>query len=257
LVYRPRLQVTGHVTDNLLGVVSVSCGNSAAIVSGTQFTCEMPVGEHGGHRIKVWSSDAAGNVALVRRRVVSGPPLAGGDAHTVAVIADINGDHNIDVVRTDFASGEVVIQLGNGDGTFQAETRVPVGAYPSSVAVADINRDGILDLVTTHYTAGEAAIQYGKADGNYVQGPRFRVGMWPSAVALADMDKDGKLDVITGHLHDGGLVRVHLARANGSFDAETTVEVGRAPQALAVGDVHGDGKQDIVVANYLSNDVSL
>lgn len=257
LVFKPRMHITGHVTDNLSGVATISCGDAAAIVSGTQFSCDMPVGSIGGHRIKIWSSDAAGNTAVVRRRVVSAPPLAGGDAHTVALTADINGDRNIDVVRTDFTSGEVVIQLGNGDGTFQAEKRVPVGPYPSSLALADINCDGILDLVRTHYTSGEAAIQYGQADGSYVRGPRFRVGMWPSAAAVADMDQDGKLDLITAHLHDGGLVRVHLARANGSFESETTVEVGKSPHALAVGDVFGDGKQDVVVANYLSNDVSL
>jgi hypothetical protein len=161
LVYRPRMHVTGHVTDNLSGIATIGCGDAAATVSGTQFSCDMPVGDTGGHRIKVWANDAAGNTAVVRRRVVSAPPLSGGDAHAVTVTADLNGGRHIDVVRTDFLAGDVVIRLGNGDGTFQPEKRLRVGPYPSSIALADINRDGILDLVTTHYASSEAAIQYG------------------------------------------------------------------------------------------------
>jgi hypothetical protein len=188
VVYTPAMHVTGHVTDNLSGVASVNCGDVAATLSGTQFSCDMPVGDTGGHRIKVWSSDAAGNVSVARRRVVSAPPLSGGDAHTVTLNVDINGDRHVDVVRTDFLAGEVLIRLGNGDGTFQAERHVAVGPYPSSVAVADINKDGIIDLITTHYTTGEASIKYGQPDGSYVPGPRVRVGMWPSAIAVADMN---------------------------------------------------------------------
>jgi len=56
------------------------------------------------------------------------------------VLADVNGDHNLDVV----SGGGNMLLLGNGDGTFQ--TPIALGAGGIGTAVGDLNGDGRPDL---------------------------------------------------------------------------------------------------------------
>jgi hypothetical protein len=48
--------------------------------------------------------------------------------------------------------------LGNGNGTFQAQQRFTVGAFPISVAVADVNGDSRLDVVTANNDSNDVSV---------------------------------------------------------------------------------------------------
>src|SRR5437899_10738955 len=41
-----------------------------------------------------------------------------------------------------FYSSDLSVQLGLGDGTFEAQVRVPTRSAPSSVSIGDFNQDG-------------------------------------------------------------------------------------------------------------------
>lgn len=74
-------------------------------------------------------------------------------------VGDFNGDGKLDLAIAESGSSSVIILLGKGDGTFQAEKlgngggifRVPKGRFatatmPMGVAVGDFNGNGKLDL---------------------------------------------------------------------------------------------------------------
>jgi hypothetical protein len=65
---------------------------------------------------------------------------------------DLDGDGHLDYVGTvvDADSGAAVrFAMGNGDGTFQAWTDLPMDAGVSEVVVGDVNNDGRPDLIAS------------------------------------------------------------------------------------------------------------
>src|SRR6266513_4901807 len=76
----------------------------------------------------------------------SGPPmLTGGEPNSIA-LGHFNGDGKVDlVVQNQFSANNIVIFLGNGDGTFAPFSSTNV-AKTGPMAVADFKGDGRLDL---------------------------------------------------------------------------------------------------------------
>ncbi len=89
------------------------------------------------------------------------------------VLADMNGDGNLDLVVLGSSPNgetmEVAIALGNGDGTFKAPNITSFAqAYLENdgLAVADVNGDGKLDVVTTSFVGYIASgVTLGNGDG--------------------------------------------------------------------------------------------
>jgi hypothetical protein len=74
------------------------------------------------------------------------------------VVADMNGDGIPDLVGQDYANGQIVVWIGNGDGTFSApHTYLPKfsdatkTALMSSILVGDFNHDGTMDVATLSF----------------------------------------------------------------------------------------------------------
>jgi len=107
------------------------------------------------------------------------------------VLTDFNGDGKPDLV---YLAPHPVIQLGQGDGTFQGQTPIPIQA-PSGgcglgpLVAGDFNGDGKLDLAMLN------CVVLGNGDGTF-QTPL----VYPAQVTLfplvaADFNNDGKLDL--------------------------------------------------------------
>jgi len=69
----------------------------------------------------------------------------------VLAVADFNGDGKTDLLEQGL--GTLVVQLGNGDGTFQAPISTASGASLSVVAAGDLNGDGKADVVGIYNNA--------------------------------------------------------------------------------------------------------
>lgn len=60
---------------------------------------------------------------------------------------DFNGDGKVDLVAGDLTNSDLVILLGNGDGSLKAPITYDVNPAPGYLLVNDFNRDGKLDRV--------------------------------------------------------------------------------------------------------------
>jgi len=167
-------------------------------------------------------------------------------------VADMNNDGKLDIISLDSQNNEVLVALGNGDGTFQNAVSFPAVNGPSNLVVGDFNFDGNLDVVTTNYTSGgngTISLFYGNGDGTLQGHMEFDVGRGPSALAAADFDCDGYLDLAVVNSVDSSVTVMHNT-SGGSFYIFSPIPTGPNPAAIAVGDFNRDGALDLAVANF-------
>ncbi len=127
------------------------------------------------------------------------PTLPAGFFPTAVVTGDFNGDGHIDWVVANGGDSNLWIYLGNGDGTAQIPTIVPLkGAAPTALAVADMNHDGKLDLVVGEADSLSVGVLLGNGDGTFGPELEFYVPGSPESLAVADFNGDGNLDVVVG-----------------------------------------------------------
>jgi hypothetical protein len=96
-------------------------------------------------------------------------------------VADVNLDGKLDIVgsRTGLESGQVVVWLGVGGGTFQAPIEVPAyNVAASSFAVGDLDGDGRPDIAEMHTVATDqsfVAFFHGNGDGTFAAAVDYAV----------------------------------------------------------------------------------
>lgn len=159
-------------------------------------------------------------------------------------IADVNGDGTLDLATANYASNNLSVLLGNGDGTFAAPKLLPVGTNPRLVAVVDLNGDGKLDLVGWLPSFPYLSLLFGNGSGSFSVPTNITIGQNPQDIAIADLNSDGKLDLATV---DNGAVSILLGNGNGSFSAPTKFAAGINPLRIGAIDVNSDSKLDLVV----------
>src|SRR3954451_13045813 len=186
----------------------------------------------------------------------------------VVLTGDLNGDGKVDAVAHDIRPGlsEIVVQLGRGDGTFNAVIRT--GMQANALALGDVNKDGRLDLIVhplDESRFGALAVMPGKGDGTFAAPVRIGTAttLAPTFGLTADVDGDGNLDVLVGNIGEASddAVLVYPGRGDGTFgDIVATLAMPGAaagPRGGAVADLNGDGKGDVVVANHDAHIVSV
>jgi hypothetical protein len=126
------------------------------------------------------------------------------------VLADLNGDGNLDIVAASFEAdhtsgdlygqGQVAVSLGKGDGGFATQIyRTGFGAQ--SLALGDLDRDGKIDIVTANISSYRAdvpntvSVLFGNGDGTFAPGVDFPAAA--VSLAVGDLDGDGRPDLAT------------------------------------------------------------
>ena len=188
----------------------------------------------------------------------------GNEPYAVAV-GDFNGDGKPDLVVPNVSATTVSILLGNGNGTFQAQSQYQAGYSPIAVGVGDLNGDGKLDLAVVNNgndsngQPGTVTILLGNGDGSFTTGKTFGTGNGPDSVAMGDFNGDGRLDLALSNYNigRGNSVAVLLGKGDGTFRKYVSYQTGSAPESVATADLNGDGMLDLVTANELADTVSV
>jgi hypothetical protein len=221
------------------------------------------------------------------------------DTPAFVALGDFNGDGNLDVASgnevnltcniggANCVGGNVLLFLGNGDGTFQTPVKSSVDFSPLYFATGDFNRDGKADLAIVGLKAFKSqpelpavqqrviSVVLGNGDGTF--GAPIGVAALPASVfgchgaaaasnlVAADLNGDTKLDLILAvsdlfsacQGSPSSAVWSFLGNGDGTFQSAQPFSLTTQPYWLAVGDFSQDKLPDFTVSNPSSNNVSV
>src|SRR6202011_3565637 len=178
---------------------------------------------------------------------------------------DFNNDGKVDVAVAIAGTNQVIVFLGNGDGTLQAPKTSTIAFTSgeifgiSSASAADFNGDGKLDLAANASSTSSAAmfILQGDGTGGFVATPHVALIGNALQTVVGDFDADGKADLATTtHTADGAgyltSTTVHVLYGNGAFgftDTTPYTDIVASPFGtpfyIGAGDLNSDGITDI------------
>ena len=193
---------------------------------------------------------------------------AAGNSPAFVATADLRGTSMNDLIVANSADNTVSVLLGNGDGTFGAQTTFPTGTTPVWIAsgqfnngAAAANSDNILDLAVANKAANTVSILLGKGDGTFQPKVDIPTGRGPVSVIATDfhdLSGTGFLDLAVANQDDNS-ISVFQGNGDGTFQAPALIQLptGFSPAALAATDLNGDGHADLVVADQGHNTISV
>ena len=173
------------------------------------------------------------------------------------VVADFNGDGNLDIAIANRSSNDISVLLGKGNGTFQTQVKYSTGGTePIAIAAADFNGDGKPDLVVANFSSNNVSVLMNTGTGTFSAAVKYNVGHAPSDVAAADLSGDSIADLAITNSTDN-TVTILLNNGAGTFSASGTYATGVSPSSVAIADLDGNGSNDLAVTNQGGNDVSV
>jgi hypothetical protein len=175
-------------------------------------------------------------------------------------VADVNGDGIPDLLVAS-QTGDVLILMGKGDGTFRpsfsvhAERNLALASFTGS--------DGSLYFVSGNQAQNRVSVQDAAGTTTFTAGVANGLD-GPSAVAVADLNGDGLPDLVVANSSSNQLL-VFLGTGSGQFaPTPLAFPVGTNPAGITVANlitahpgIPGDGIPDVVVANEGSNTLSV
>jgi len=189
---------------------------------------------------------------------VFGPPtfFEGGAAGEWALAAaDMNEDGILDLVIGARSAGQVLVNTGNGDGTFSfASSQLADGAVWMLVC-GDVDGNGTEDVAVVNSTSNRAAILRGNGAGQLLPPERYATDPFCLATDLGDLDGDGDLDwIISSFSGDWWLYRND---GGGTFGFLREFDAPLAASCCLLPDIDNDGDLDLALVDELADVVIL
>ena len=189
---------------------------------------------------KVWLND--GNGVFTD----SGQSLGMGPSFSV-VLADVDGDGDLDAFVANSANQANKVWLNDGSGVFTDSGQSLGTADSTSVDLGDVDGDGDLDAFVANHGSQPNKVWLNDGNGVFTDSGQSLGSGWSYEVEFGDIDGDGDLDAFVANT--GQANTVWLNDGNGVF-TDSGQSLGTANSiSVDLADVDGDGDLDAFVAN--------
>jgi hypothetical protein len=179
---------------------------------------------------------------------------------TAMAVGDFNNDHQLDTVIVNMENGNMVVLLGNGDGTFRVQKSVSTGgtSYPTGVVAGYLDKDNLLDLAIVNSGNDRILVYTGYGNGTFRSQKSLQPGggSQPNGVALGDFNHDNNTDIVSANWGTNK-VSVFLGYGNSSFRSQMSFSTGNAPNWVNVADFNRDNHLDVAVLNMNDNTIGI
>ncbi len=185
----------------------------------------------------------------------------GGNGEYALTAADMNEDFILDLIVGARASSTMVVNRGNGDGTFTfaSSQSSPGGTW--MINFGDVNLDGHEDIATANSNNNTGSILLGDGLGNLQAPTTVSTDGFPLATDLGDIDGDGDLDWMTSSFFgDWMLFLNNGGQQGGQVGTFTFDQEFNAPQAASCSlfmDIDNDGDLDLALIDELADQVHI
>ncbi len=238
------------------------CGDYAGNVVGSKWRCSPPP-----YYDCYGDRDCEGGDICVGGECVEGPPIALpscvprqvdvvqwnlSNAPSAFVLADLDGDLDLDLAAAEPASGSIEIALNDGAGNFVlagAFGVAPGATGELALAAGDIDKDGDLDLVVTRREVDGVLNLLFNDGAVFTAGPPQFIAEQPVQVFMADINGDGALDVLSVN-EVWPHITVQIGDGAGQLSAKQSGIDGVLAGRAQVADINLDGVADLLAPSF-------
>lgn len=167
-------------------------------------------------------------------------------AVTAVAVGDFDNDGRADlaIVNANVTENNVIVLLGNGDGTFKRPLNYTVGPGATAVIAGDFNGDGRTDLAVVCSGDNNVYVLNGNGIGAFNNGGIYPVASSPSTIAAGDFTGNGVADLVVTTSNG---ISVLIGTLGGGFLPSVFYPTGLS-SGVAVGDFNADGLADLAIS---------
>jgi type II secretory pathway component GspD/PulD (secretin) len=190
-----------------------------------------------------------------------GSPFATGHHPSAALVADFNGDGNLDIAVANQADNSITLLQGDGAGNFKPFPNspfiLPNGEQgPVAMVTAAFRNNGKPDLAVLNQLTNNISILLSSGDsaftGKFTEALKspVAVGNKPVSLAAGDLNRDGLPDLAIVNQGDNS-ISLLLGNGDGTFGAAagSPLPTAATPAGIVIADFTNDGIPDLAVAD--------
>jgi hypothetical protein len=195
----------------------------------------------------------------------TGSPFATGKQPSAIVIADFNGDGNLDFVVANKGDSSISVFRGDGSGGFTPFPKSPfvlpnivagTETGPVAMVTANFRNQSKPDLAVVNETSNTVSILLSSGDNTFdgtfseATNSPIAVGKTPVAIAAGDFNGDAVPDLAVVNQADDS-VTILLSNGDGTFSAATgsPLPTAATPAGIVVANFANGANNDLVVTN--------